>query len=83
MTTGSRRRILSGSPPSLSSLNSRSNLISWMLRDYPFHGHFFVGVNVCLNVRDVDPVVWSLSSGLASLGFLMIAAAMAGISVFV
>jgi hypothetical protein len=43
-------------------------------------------VNVCLNVRDVDPVVTQLvtqQSGLASLGFPMIAAAMAGISAFV
>ena len=43
-------------------------------------------MNVCLNVRDVDPVVAQLAtqqSGLASLGFRMIAAAMAGSSVFV
>jgi hypothetical protein len=43
-------------------------------------------VKVCLNVRDVDPVVTQLvtqQSDLAWLGFLMIAAAMAGISVFV
>ena len=42
-------------------------------------------MNVCLDVRDVDPVVisWSQQSGLAWLGLLMIAAAMAGISVFV
>ncbi len=39
-------------------------------------------MNVCLDVRDVDPVV-TQQSGLAWLGFLMIAAAMAGISVFV
>jgi hypothetical protein len=40
-------------------------------------------VNVCLNVRDVDPVVTRLvtqQSGLASLGFLMIATAMASSS---
>jgi len=43
-------------------------------------------VNVCLNVRDVDPVVTQLvtqQSGLAWLGFPMIAAAMDGSSVFV
>jgi len=43
-------------------------------------------VGVCVNVRDVDLVVTQLAtqqSGLASLGFLMIAAAMAGISSFV
>jgi hypothetical protein len=43
-------------------------------------------VNVGLNVPDVDPVVTQLvtqQSGQASLGFLMIAAAVAGISVFV
>ena len=43
-------------------------------------------MDVCLNVRDVDPVVTQLvtqESGLALLGFLMIAAAMAGSSVFV
>jgi hypothetical protein len=41
---------------------------------------------VCLNVRDVDPVATQLvtqQSGLVWLGFLMIAAAMAGSSVFV
>ena len=39
-----------------------------------------------LNVRDVDPVVTQLAiqeSGLALLGYLMIATAMAGSSVFV
>jgi hypothetical protein len=43
-------------------------------------------VDVCLNVRDVDLVVTRLvtqQSGLALLGFLMIAAVMAGSSVFV
>jgi hypothetical protein len=43
-------------------------------------------VVVCLDVRDVDPVVTRLvtqESGLALLVFLMIAAAMAGSSVFV
>ena len=43
-------------------------------------------MDVCLNVRDVDPAVAQLvtqESGLALLGFLLIAAAMAGISVFV
>ena len=43
-------------------------------------------MNVCLNVRDVDPVVTQLvtqQSGLACLGFRMVAAAMAGSSVFV
>jgi hypothetical protein len=43
-------------------------------------------VNVCLNLREVDPVVTQLAtqqSGLAWLGFPMIAAVMAGISVFV
>ena len=45
-------------------------------------------MDMCLNVRDVDPVVTQLvtqQSGPASLGFrdLMIAAAMAGSSVFV
>jgi hypothetical protein len=43
-------------------------------------------VGVCLNVRDVALVVTRLvtqQSGLASLDFLLIAAAMAGSSVFV
>jgi hypothetical protein len=43
-------------------------------------------VDVCLNVGDVNPVVTQLAtqeSGLALLGYLMIAAAMAGSSVFV
>jgi hypothetical protein len=43
-------------------------------------------VVVCLDVRDVDLVVTQLvtqQSGLAWLGFRMIAAAMAGSSVFV
>ena len=55
----------------------------------PGPGHLRPGiraVDACLNVRDVDLVVTQLvtqQSGLASLDFLMITAAMGGSSVFV